>query len=100
MGPTRHEVLLAYRHLFKHALRACQFSKPARFVVRDRMRNAFRTSPVEEYDSRRIQRTLEFFRSAIEYKGIEHKLQKNLTHVWWEREKLKRAPAYVRVRNR
>ncbi|KAK3115453.1 hypothetical protein LTR53_005205 [Teratosphaeriaceae sp. CCFEE 6253] len=92
MAPTRQEVLLAYRHLFRHALRACQYSKPVRFVVQDRMRRAFHTSSPDDYDASRIQRTPEFLQNAAESKGVEHKLQKKLTHVWWEREKLQRAP--------
>ncbi|KAK3069407.1 hypothetical protein LTR53_012281, partial [Teratosphaeriaceae sp. CCFEE 6253] len=92
MAPTQQEVLLAYRHLFKHALRACQYSKPARFVIQDRMRNAFRSSPQSDYNAERIQRTVEFLQSAVASKGIEFKIQKSLTHVWWERQRLQRAP--------
>lgn len=85
MSTQRDEILRAYRHLLRHALRACQYSKPSRFVVRDRLRNAFRSSPIEEFQPARIARTLEFLHNAASCTGIEHRLQKNLMHVWWER---------------
>jgi len=84
--------MLAYRHLFKHTLRAVQYSKPARFVVQDRMRNAFRGSPPETFDASRIERTLQFLDGATKSKGLEHKVLKNLMFVWWEQKKLRRMP--------
>ena len=87
-SPSRAEILLAYRHIYKHLLRAVQYSKPARFVARDRVRTAFRKSSLEEYDAARIARTLEFLDGAAKVRGIEHKILKNLMHVWWEQKKL------------
>lgn len=84
---SRLEIIHAYRNLFKISLRAVQYSKPARFVVRDRMRNAFRLSGAEP-DVEGIDRTLRFLDGAGRSKGIEHKILKNLMHVWWERQKL------------
>ena len=94
MAATRQNILQAYRDLYKHALQACQYSKPSRFVIRDRIRNAFRTSPREEFDAIRIQRTVEFLKNAAAYKGIEHKVQKNLCHVWWDRSRQRRGGVY------
>ena len=89
-SPSGETILTAYRHLFKRSLRAVQYSKPARFVVRDRMRKAFRDSPVDAFDAQRVAKTLEFLSGAAKTKGLEHKIVKNLMHVWWEREKLVR----------
>jgi hypothetical protein len=88
MSATTKEILLAYRHLYQHLLRAVQYSKPARYVARDHIRAAFRDSSPESYDYARISRTLEFLRGAAEAKGLEHKILKNLMHVWWERQRL------------
>lgn len=89
--PASHaEVILAYRHLYKHLLRAVQYSKPARFVVQDRMRNAFRDAALENFDANRIGRTLQFLDGAAKSTGLEHKILKNLMFVWWEQKKLLR----------
>ena len=87
MSPSRSEVILAYRHVYKHLLRAVQYSKPARFVARDRVRRVFRKSTEENYDASRIARTLQFLDAAAKVKGLEHKIVKNLMHVWWEQQK-------------
>lgn len=91
MTGTQKEIVLAYRHLYQHLLRAVQYSKPARFVARDRIRNAFRSSPPEAYDPAKIATTLEFLDGAIKARGVEHRVVKNLMHVWWERQKLMRS---------
>ena len=100
---SKTQVITAYRHLFKTALRAVQYSQPARFVVRDRLRDAFRnpSSPFssskaqsaaeEGFDAVKIARTLEFLDGAARVKGLEHRILKNLMHVWWEQGKLGRA---------
>ena len=85
---SRPEIILAYRHIYKSLLRAVQYSKPARFVVKDRVRDAFRKSQPDAYDSARIARTLEFLDGATRAKGLEHRILKNLMHVWWEQKKL------------
>ena len=85
-GTSRKEVILAYRHLYKHLLRAVQYSKPSRYVVQDRIRNAFRNSTIEEYDPARIAKTLEFLEGAAKVRGLEHRILKNLSHVWWEQK--------------
>ena len=86
--PSHTEIIHAYRNIYKHLLRAVQYSKPARFVAQDRVRNAFRKSQPADFDRARFDRTLEFLHGAAKAKGLEHKLVKNLMHVWWEQKKL------------
>lgn len=88
MSLPNKEIVLAYRHLYQHLLRAVQYSKPARYVARDHIRAAFRNSPPESYDIACISRTLEFLGGAARARGLEHKVLKNLMHVWWERQRL------------
>lgn len=78
-------IIHGYRHLYQHLLRAVQYSKPARYVVQDRLRKAFRTCKLETYDAARISRTLEFLDGAAKSTGLEHKIVKNWVHVWWGR---------------
>lgn len=87
--PTPKDIIHAYRHTFKSALRAVQYSKPARYVVRDRVRNAFRTAEPAHHDATRLARTIGFLDLAARERGLEHRVVKNLMHVWWEREKLR-----------
>lgn len=75
-------VVHAYRHLYRQSLRAVQFSKPARFTLRDRLRLAFRRGHVKDFDSRKIKTTIEFLEYATKENGLEHRIVKNLLHVW------------------
>ena len=94
-APPPLEIRLAYRHIYKHLLRAVQYSKPARFVVQERVRSAFRTSDAGEYDAVRTARTLEFLDGAAKVRGLEHRILKNLMHVWWEQRKVAYFQMYV-----
>lgn len=67
----------AYRHLYRCLLHAVQFSKPARYVARDRLRVAFRQKDAV-LDSQSISRTLQFLQAAARERGLEHKVLKNL----------------------
>ncbi|CAK3892825.1 Hypothetical predicted protein [Lecanosticta acicola] len=87
MSPSKQEILHAYRHLYQHALRAVQYSTPARYNVRNHLRAAFRSSPIESFDSKKIATTLQFLHGAAKYKGLEHKIVKGLMHVWWDRHR-------------
>jgi hypothetical protein len=80
---TQQAVIHAYRHLYRHSLRAIQFSKPARYTLRDRLRLAFRKGSATDYEPQRIQNTLEFLQYATRENGLEHKIVKNLLFVWW-----------------
>ena len=74
------ELVHAYRHLLRWSLRAVQFSKPARFLVRDTLRAAFRDK-TGTFEPSRVQSTIWFLESAATYVGVEHKILKNLLHV-------------------
>ena len=90
MSPTHQELIHTYRCLYKHLLRAVQYSKPARFIARNRLRLEYRNNPVSHYDSARISRTLEFLDTAAKTAGLEHRIVKNLMHVWWEQQAFQR----------
>lgn len=77
-------VIHAYRHLYRHGLRAVQFSKPARYVLRDRLRAAFREENAK-LDQPSVERTIQFFKSAQASRGLEHKVLKNLLFVAYHR---------------
>jgi hypothetical protein len=81
----------AYRNLYRAALRATLYSSPARFIIRDRLRSAFRAPPNKQpypFDPSRISRTLLFLRSAAESPNLERRVVRNLVRVWGERERL------------
>ena len=62
-----------------------QYSTPARYVVRDRLRLAFRLSPVSDFEPRRIANTLQFLDGAAKSTGLEHHVLRNLLMTWyWE----------------
>lgn len=73
------DVRLWYRCLYRSALRAVQFSSPARYVVRDQLRSAFRNDTIP--DSHTLQRTNWFLQTAAVERGLEHKILKNLIRV-------------------
>ena len=76
-------IIHAYRHLYRHSLRAVKFSKPARYTLRDRIRLAFRKGSATDFEPNRVQNTIEFLQYATEENGLEHKIVKNLLFVWW-----------------
>ncbi|KAH0431732.1 hypothetical protein CcaCcLH18_06907 [Colletotrichum camelliae] len=82
------KVRLWYRILYRNALRAVQFSVPARYVVRDQLRAAFREENAK-LDHRVCQRTNWFLQNAAQDRGLEHKILKNLTFIAYERYKKK-----------
>lgn len=77
-------VIHAYRHLYRHSLRAIRFSKPARYTLRDRLRLAFRKGSVGDLEPQKIKNTVEFLELATHDTGLEHKIVKNLLFVWWD----------------
>lgn len=91
--PTPTTLLHAYRHLLRAALRAVQFSKPARYIVRDQIREGFelpRTTtikvPTPPYDPERVRRTVWFLKAAAHEAGLESRILKSLVRVAWERK--------------
>lgn len=78
------EVLHAYRRLFKLSQRAILNARPARYQVRDIIRNAFRSEPRSSFNPRRVENTAYFLTRARNYNGFEHKILKNLLFIrWW-----------------
>ncbi|TVY19031.1 hypothetical protein LARI1_G002042 [Lachnellula arida] len=75
---THLELVHSYRHMYRALLRGVQFSKPARYVARDQLREAYRNGKPSNFDSRKIQRTLEFLGGAAKERGLEHKILRNL----------------------
>jgi hypothetical protein len=84
---SREAIVHAYRHLYRHSLRAVQFSKPARYTLRDRLRLAFRRGYAADFEPHKVANTLEFLRYAAKENGLEHKIVKNLMFVWWIQDK-------------
>ncbi|CAG9979395.1 unnamed protein product [Clonostachys byssicola] len=74
------DVVHAYRHLYRGLLQAIQFSKPARYVVRAQMRQAFREEGAA-LDKEAVKRTVWFMQAAARERGIEHQIVKNLIGV-------------------
>lgn len=96
------EILHAYRHLYRAFLRAVRFAKPARFVGRDALREAFRetsTTTAGGFDRRGVQRTLWFLQAADREAGLEHRILKRLIEVRWWRAR-RRAEVWRRIRGR
>ncbi|TVY29704.1 hypothetical protein LHYA1_G000946 [Lachnellula hyalina] len=75
---THLELIHSYRHMYRALLRGVQFSKPARYVARDQLREAYRNGKPGNFDNAKIQRTLEFLDGAAKETGLEHKILKNL----------------------
>lgn len=105
---SKQEILHAYRHLYKGLLRGVQYSIPARFIVRDQIRRAFRQSEASSttatqpatttagaadmkttmsagWDPEAIKRTIWFLDAAAREKGLEHKILKNMVRTHSER---------------
>lgn len=83
MAASPIEIRMAYRHLYQGLLRAVQFAKPARYIVRNRIRAGFQASSGNKFDPERIANTLEFLSGAAKTRGLEHRILKNLVHVQW-----------------
>ena len=84
-------IILAYRSLYRSALHAVQYSKPARYIVKDILNNSFRNGSRAEFNAKKIGNTILFLENAAKVKGLEHKILKNLVHVrWWQRSNRRR----------
>jgi hypothetical protein len=83
---TPQEIRQSYRLLLRSSLLAVRYAAPARYVLLQRIRRAFRSSPVTDYDPRRIANTVTFLNNAAKDRGMEHKVVKGLVQVW-EHEK-------------
>ncbi|KAL6695978.1 hypothetical protein J3F84DRAFT_372608 [Trichoderma pleuroticola] len=78
------DITHAYRHLYRGLLRAVQYSAPARYVVRDQLRTAFRERDAA-LDREGVKRTVWFLEAAGKERGLEHKILKNLVRVRLDR---------------
>jgi hypothetical protein len=76
--PTATEIIHAYRHLYRGLLHGVQFSKPARYIAQDTLRDAFRSDPPSMFNQERINNTVEFLGYAAKEAGLEHKILRNL----------------------
>lgn len=83
MTASHRQIVSSYRDLYRHGLRAVQYSSPARYTVTALLENAYRTATVADFDARKVDNTLTFLHGAAKEKGLEHKLLKNLLHTWW-----------------
>lgn len=73
--------LHAYRHLYRTALQAVCYSRPARYEIRDILRESFRSPAATDFNPRRVENTLRFLKNAGTYNGYEHRILKNLLHL-------------------
>ncbi|MCJ1468957.1 hypothetical protein MMC07_007587 [Pseudocyphellaria aurata] len=83
MTTSNFHVRDSYRRLYRHGLRAVQYSVPGRYVVRDELRQAFRSSSAKDFDREKINATVAFLKSATKETGTANKILKNLIHAWW-----------------
>lgn len=78
------EIIHAYRHLYRAALKAVCYSQPASTVARNQLRGAFRLKDAT-FNERAVRRTIWFLKNAAKDTGIEHKIVKNLLMVkFWK----------------
>lgn len=83
---AQEEVVHAYRHLYRAALRAVCYSQPASTVARDQLRRAFRDK-TGTFNKNTVRRTVWFLNNAARERGTEHKIVKNLIFTQFCREK-------------
>lgn len=88
------DVLHAYRQLYRTGLRTVRYARPARFEIRDILRESFRLQPREAFNARRIDNTLRFLETAGTHNGTEHKILKNLLHLKFWRMRGADKPLY------
>lgn len=86
----KHEIVKSYRDLYRHSLRAVQFSSPSRYTVRSQLRLSFRRNTAAAFNPCKIANTLQFLEYAAKERGFEHRLLKSLLHVWWWQEQTSR----------
>ncbi|KAF2396590.1 DUF1763-domain-containing protein [Trichodelitschia bisporula] len=85
MVATKAEIVRGYRHLLRGGYHAVQYSTPARYVLRDRLRLNFRQGKPEDFERWRVDNTLELLANAAKHHGLEHKLVRSLLMTWyWE----------------
>ena len=106
------ELAKAYRQLYRSGLRAIQFSKPARYVLRDQLRAAFRgqrtrltseanNAATPKFDAEAVRRTVWFFNAAAASRETEHHVVQNLliTAFFRRRRAQKSQPTWTLIQN-
>ncbi|KAL4913486.1 hypothetical protein BDW62DRAFT_192475 [Aspergillus aurantiobrunneus] len=94
MGSTafadRQTIIHAYRQLYRQGLQAINYSTPSRHVLVRTLRSLFRSLPAQDFDSLRINNTLNFLHKASDVAGIEHKILRNLLMIkYWDQPNVK-----------
>ncbi|KAG0131701.1 hypothetical protein HOY82DRAFT_484864 [Tuber indicum] len=85
MVPDSTTIIHSYRALYKAGLAAVQYSSPARYSIREKLRKAFRSSNPNRFSQQRVDNTVRFLRTAARRKGMEHCIVKNLCKVaYWQ----------------
>jgi hypothetical protein len=98
---TDKAILHAYRHLYRNALRATHHSSPAKHVIRETIRTAFRTESAAHFNPQRVKNTEDFLKRAERDTGMEHRILKNLLHVrYWQHHAKRDNRLYVRMQER
>ncbi|KAF4634975.1 hypothetical protein G7Y89_g3125 [Cudoniella acicularis] len=82
-GPSKLELIHAYRHLYRGLLKAVQYSKPARYMARDQLRKSFRNDDPTTFNQDKVDKTMEFLRGAAQERGLEHRILRNLLLSKW-----------------
>lgn len=96
---TGQAVIHAYRQLYRNALRATHRSYPAKHVIRETIRTAFRTEPAYNFSLQRVKNTENFLKRAEKDTGIEHRILKNLLHVrYWQHHAKRDNRLYVETK--
>ncbi|EWC45747.1 hypothetical protein DRE_05084 [Drechslerella stenobrocha 248] len=103
LQPSRLDIIRAYRHLLRAGLQAVQYSSPARYCIRSKLRHAFSLesppsmnasgSPAcqlptvfpKAFSQARIDNTIRFLDTAARRLGMEHTIVKHLCHVEYRR---------------
>ena len=94
-APSKEAMILSYRQLYRQALRAIQYSSPARQIVQKRIQHMYRTGVATDYNEHKIRNTIEFLHGAAKTKGLEHHILKRLVYVWfWEAMNSKHVTQY------
>lgn len=84
-------IILAYRQLYRRGLQVINYSTPARHVLLRILRSSFRTASRDDFDPKKIAKTLEFLQRASESAGLEHKIIKNIIMVrYWEQPQIRK----------
>ncbi|KAL2213768.1 DUF1763-domain-containing protein [Sarocladium strictum] len=98
-GSTGLDIVHAYRRILRATYQAVQYSSPARFIVRDQVRAAFRESPesasssstatanAPAFDPQVAKRTAWFLEAAARERGVEHRVVKNLVKIRYHKNK-------------